>query len=398
MRQLRTSRSRPVLFAAVVILPLLHPLGGSVAASSPAEHITAGPAEVTRASDDAAAVWVARVFMGALWDWASGEAVGWGIQKLLGLGNSTLSDLSDLQTTPAIPEADRAELAEVVASIQRIMLVLREHEAAEEEARQQILAMEKVVAGLEERLTTLEDRLTVLESQQALQLKRVEALETQVAAVDRRVTRVEDVVFVDPDRFLRHEAYLSGQLLYGNAPAAAEEEKTGFAGTVQYNFTQRVGVGAALLMTPLHPVGIDIAAVEPEAELEWSLMTVALGPNLQMFPPRWPVSLQLGVAAGFTHSSLSYLPAGADPEDAEARQSLDGATRLAGMASAEVGVAPPGFSFEPIISAGLVKMVDDVSGEFSHQQSAIGDQVWYVSLGVRFRQYLRGTAAPSTGT
>lgn len=334
-----------------------------------------------------------------------------GIKRVV---DDALNNLFGIQQDASVPTAVRSELRQVGRELQEVRDLLARNDLNDRQVRRELNQLrgdfQAYVRQTERRLAAIEGRLVQIERQQRVQLRMIVDLDRRVALVEGRLARAEtqiirlqddvaiirtdvdslqEAVFPNEDRFLRHEAYLAGGLLYANSPSLGGEAAVGGEITAQYNFNEFLGVFAGLAYMPL--TAADIDSVSDGSSVTWDNANVHLGAVASVLGPRNPVSVQLGAGAGIASSRLMFYPAGVE-RTSENGQELGTSSNVYMLVKAEVGVAPPAYSFEPIATFGYIAFMDDVAYEGSEVSSNVGRSLWFVSLGVRFRQYLRGSA------
>lgn len=314
--------------------------------------------------------------------------------------------------TGVAPEI-RTELVRIRGEFATYHRILADHARSDAETRRQLLALRRdfvaYVQQTNRRLEVLDARISAVEREQRRHLKMIIDLEGRVGVIegrlvdaegrittlDGRVTVIESeverhrrIIDPDPNRFLRHEAYLAGGLLYANSPALGGEAAVGGEITAQYNFNQYLGVFAGVAYMPL--TASDVDSVADGTSVTWDNANVHLGATASLLNPLSPVSVQLGAGGGIASSRLMYYPEGVE-RTSENGQELGSSSNVYLLVKAEIGVAPPAYTFEPIATVGYMTFMEDVAYTGSEVSSNVGRNVWFVSLGVRFRQYLRGT-------
>jgi hypothetical protein len=262
--------------------------------------------------------------------------------------------------------------------------------------------LEEELRDLQRRLEGLDQRIVELEVEQRRQLRlivdlsgevvilrdqlidhegRILVVEGLVTDMDQRVTNLESVVLPDPNRFLRHDRYYTFELFMAQAADGPPSNELGGALGGQYNFNRWLGVTGTVLWAPHYTS--TTAGPRPE-DRYWSIWGFLLGGTLHLLPPQSPVSMQLGVQAGLSSSRLVSVPLGAS-----ALSSPSSVTRrvmnLAVAPRVEIGVAPPAYGLEAIISGGVVGLSDALYSVDHFEATVPEPRMWYAGLGIRIR-------------
>lgn len=362
-----------------------------------------------------ALMWVVRRAGQAVAGWVAGQVVDWaadraGVTRAL---HNALDNLAGINSDPDVPASVRTELRTIQRDFQTYRDILARNALSDAQTRAELRGLRRdflaYVQSTNARLAQLDARISQIEREQRRHLKmitdldgRVQALGNRLVDAEGRVTDLEGRVAIlegqvadhdailhpDPDRFLRHEAYLSGGLLYANSPSLGGEAAVGAELSAQYNFNQYFGVFAGMAYMPL--TASDVDSVADGTSLTWDNANIHLGATASLLNPRSPVSLQLGAGGGIASSRLLFYDQGVD-RTSENGQELGTSSNVYMLVKAEIGVAPPAYTFEPIATVGYMTFMEDVAYDGSEVSSNLGRSVWFVSLGVRFRQYLRGT-------
>lgn len=363
-------------------------------------------------------VWVARGAGGALYRWVRGqvldEAADYAMTRT-GVKDAlwrAMDNMLGISGDTRVPPEVRAELNQIRGEFAAYHRILADNARSDAETRRQLLGLRRdfltYVQQTNRRLEMLDARISAVEREQRRQLKmiidlqgrvgviegrlvdaegRITTLEGRMATVEDEVERHRRIIDPDPNRYLRHEAYLSGGLLYANSPALGGEAAVGAELSAQYNFNQYLGVFAGLAYMPL--TASDVDSVADGASVTWDNANLHLGATASLLNPRSPLSLQLGAGGGIASSRLMYYGQGVE-RTTENGQELGTSSNVYMLVKAEIGVAPPAYTFEPVATVGYMTFMEDVAYEGSEVSSNVGRSVWFVSLGVRFRQYLRG--------
>jgi hypothetical protein len=362
-----------------------------------------------------ALMWAVRRGGQAVLGWVTGQVVDWaadraGVTRAL---HNALDNLAGINNDPSVPASIRIELQAVQRDFATYRDILARNTRSDAQTRAELRGLQRDFAAYVQStnalLARLDVRLSHLEREQRRHLRlitdldgrvrslgnrlvdaegRVTDLEGRVATLEDRVDRHDAIINPDPDRFLRHEAYLSGGLLYANSPTMGGEAAVGAEVSAQYNFNQFLGVFAGLSYMPLNASDVD--SVADGASMTWDNANLQLGATASLLDPRSPVSIQLGAGGGIASSRLLFYDQGVE-RTSENGQEMGTSSNVFLLVKAEVGAAPPAYSFEPIATVGYMTFMEDVAYHGSEVSSNMGRSVWFVSLGLRFRQYLRGT-------
>ncbi len=366
-----------------------------------------------------ALVWVARGAGLRLLRWVGGQVADQAVDYTLtrtGVKDAVwraMDNMLGISGDASVPPEVRTELGRIRGEFATYHRILADNARSDAQTRRQLLALRRdfvaYVQQTNRRLEALDARISAVEREQRRQLKmiidlqgrvgvlegrlvdaegRITTLEGRIAAVASEVERHRRIIEPDTNRFLRHEAYLAGGLLYANSPAMGGEAAVGGEITAQYNFNQYLGVFAGMAYMPL--TASDVDSVADGTSLTWDNANVHLGATASLLNPRSPISLQLGAGGGIASSRLMYYGEGVE-RTSENGEELGTSSNVYMLVKAEIGVAPPAYTFEPIATVGYMTFMEDVAYTGSEVSSNVGRSVWFVSLGVRFRQYLRGT-------
>lgn len=216
---------------------------------------------------------------------------------------------------------------------------------------------------------------------------RISQVEQGLGETQARTRRLEETVYPDPDRWLRHETFLSFNFLYTHSPELGNGGSLGTEIGLQYNFNQHIGAFGALVVTSID--ASDVRGMPTGSAVSWSSLNLQAGPALNLLPPSSPVSLQLGAGVGVAGNRLSYYAPGVDRSDVEAAKELGRSSSAYGLLKAEVGIAPPAGVFEPVASFTYMTFLSDIAYQDGLIQSNVGRTLWSVCLGFRLRLYMR---------
>lgn len=398
--------------AAVLAAAALTASGAAPAAASSPHPLSAESVSAAHSANPAV-VWIARGALRLVASWAVGHATDRvmdriGVKAVL---DDAINNVIGVGSDPSISPQLRRELRSMEGQLRSYSEVLARNDLADAAARRQLRSLHRDfnahVRATDQRFAAVEAQIRDLEARQRSQLlmivdldRRVALVEGRLANAERRIMAVEDrvtaleiVVNPDPNRFLRHEAYLSGAVLYANSPSLGGDAAIGGELTAQYNFDQYFGVFAGLALMPL--TAADAAGIEEGASLVWNNLNAHLGGTASLLSPRSPAGLQLGAGVGIASSTLLYHAPGVE-RTVENGQEIGSTSNVYMLLRGELGVAPSQYTFEPVISFGYMTFLDDVAYSGEHLSSNVGKSVWYVTLGLRFRQYLRGTPRRDT--
>jgi hypothetical protein len=327
-------------------------------------------------------------FMKSVLSWAAGDAASRAVDRYLlaQRGRDAIGHTGRLQQDTRIPGDQRRELARIEADLRRYTALLEQRERSDAEVQAALAMLRDDIVEVSERVASLEERLSALEREQKRQLMMLVDQQGQILALSDRVSAVESIVLPDPHRWLRHEAYIGGSATVARASDLGHNTAVGLAVSGQYNFTKYLGMFADLHLSP-HSAS-DAMELEAGASATWDNFGIVAGPTVNLITPRSLLSLQLAGGIGVVQSRLRYYAPGVErnPDTGRDVGSMSG---LAGQMKVEVGVAPPAFEFEPLIGFGMLHFFNDVHASDATVDSRLGSQYWYVSLGIRFRQYLR---------
>lgn len=345
-------------------------------------------------------VWIAR--------WVIGEVISYGFGKVLdaalaraGLANrasDAAANLRGMSGNSGLSAAERQELRRLAGQMEGLAALLARNDLNDAQVRRQIQQMQTQLNEMRRRIDALERRITVLEREQRRQMRvlvdheaRIIRLEERVAGQGRRIRRVEDVVFPDSNRFLRHDAYLMAGILYANSAKLGNDAAVGFEAAGQYNFDQFFGVFGGVQLAPLR--ASDVQGMPVGSSVSWEGLNAHLGAAANLMRPRQPVSLQIGAGGGISQTKLLYFAPGTSRDDSESAEELGTSSNIYMLVKADVGVAPPAFEFEPVMSFGYMTFFEDMTYTDDVVSSNAGRGMWYVSVGLRWRAYLRGRPA-----
>jgi uncharacterized coiled-coil protein SlyX len=371
--------------------------------------------------------WIAKWFADAVGGWLVGKVLDYGVDRVLlaRRGQQAADHVSDLSARRGFSNADIATLREAEARFRTIAGTLARTDLSDDEARRRITALEHNLVGrlaqLSQRLSEFEHRIYTLELQQRRQLRmlvelngqvialgdrlydlegrfaylteRVDSIDTQVtnvagqlSRVEQRTDRLEEVVYPDPHRYLRHGTYFSLYGLYADATAMAGDANIGVGLSVQANLTKRIGVFGETAIIPLKATD----GLAPDGSpLEWVIFPVTVGFALNVLPPQSPLSIQLSGGTGISYSSLRYYPEDYDPDLGNWEDVTDVAS-LIGTAKIEIGASPVLSDFEPVLTIGYLGFQNAMNYSNGSTSSNAGRELLYVSLGGRLRTNLPG--------
>lgn len=368
--------------------------------------------------------WIAKFFGEVALGWLIERGLDYAVNRLwLGeVGNRAVAAITEVSSRPGLSVQDRATLNEAAATYRNVAALLRRTDLTDHEARRRIAALERNIVSrlrdLNQRLGVVEQRLARLEVEQRRQWRvlfdtrsqlrtlqndvvtldsrlvalqtdldaRVGILQTDIDATRERVRKVEDVVYPDPARFLRHGLYSSISATYADAIALPGDARLGGGITIQANVSRHIGVYGDLAALPLNATDIQ----GPEgSSLSWVTLPAVFGVTLNVLPPQSPLSLQFGGGAGLAYSALRYYPPDYDPEQANWQQ-MKSVSNVIGSAKVEIGAAPPLADAEPVLTVGYLRFIQPLAYAGAGARSDAGRDIWYVSLGLRLRSKLPG--------
>ncbi|CAA9308520.1 MAG: hypothetical protein AVDCRST_MAG68-1056 [uncultured Gemmatimonadetes bacterium] len=337
--------------------------------------------------------------------WVVGQVIGWGAGKVMDAAVDRILlatkardaeiNLDQLSRDPAVSGVDRQELRQLAGQMGNIATLLRRNELGDAQVRARIRQMQAELSGMQRRIDVLDRRISALEQEQKRQMRvlvnhegRIQRLESVVANHDGRLTRVEDIVYPDSNRYLRHDAYLAAGMLYANSAKLGNDAAVGFEVTGQYNFSQYFGAFGGAQIAPLK--ASDVEGMPSGSAVSWEGFNAHLGGVVSMAPPRQPVSLQIGLGGGISQTKLLYFAPGTDRTQSEYADELGSSSNVYMLLKADLGVAPPAFEFEPVVSVGYMTFFEDMTYTDDAISSNAGRALWYASVGLRWRAYLRG--------
>jgi hypothetical protein len=407
----------------VLLVPVVLAATSTTFCAAPLVADTPEPQPAVMLSSETAAAnpiltWVVRRAGGAVLRWVGGQVLDEvadyaldrsGLKTVLWNAADNLLGISnDRSISPEV----RAELTRIRNDYLTYHRILSDNARSDAETRRRLLALHQnfvnYVQQTNRRLEVLDARITRVEQEQRRQLKmivdvegRVYRLENRLVDAEGRITNMEgriidlenitrvhdEILRPDPNRFLRHEAYLSGGLLYGNSPSLGGDAAVGAELAAQYNFNQYLGVFGGVSYLPL--TASDVDSIPTGSSLTWDNVNAHLGATASLLSPISPVSFQLGAGGGISSSRLLFYEAGVE-RTSENGQELGTSSNVYMLVKAEIGVAPPAYTFEPIATVGYITFLEDVAYQGTDVSSNVGRNVWFVSLGVRVRTYLRG--------
>lgn len=314
---------------------------------------------------------------------------------LADLGRRAFTNLTGIELDPALSPRERAQLAAIREQLGHFTEELQDQQRSDAEVRSRLARVRDEIQEMNVRIADIESRLVAVEQEQQRQLRlmvdmqgRVAQLEQDVVAIRSDVDEIQDILFPDPNKFLRHEGYLSLGAMYANSPALQNEAEIGFTISGQFNVNRYFGLFADALMTPL--TASDVSGMPQGSSVSWETTNVQVGAVINPLPPRSWLSVQLGGGGGFAHNRLLYFAPGIDSSEDEDAQELGKNSNIYAVAKAEVGVAPPAFSLEPVVGFGYLTFLEDVAYQNEAVSSNLGRDIWYLTLGIRMRHYLRG--------
>jgi len=405
-------RAWSLLLLVLLSVQLAAPAGADTPSGSPAP-IVSTEANVAQ---NPWLMWAVRAGGQAVLGWVTSQVVDWaadrsGVTEAL---YKALDNLARIESDPRVPASIRTELRTIQRDFQTYRGILERNSLSDAQTRAQLRALRQdftqYMRQTDARLAQLDERITLVEREQRRHLKmivdlqgRVQRLENRLVDAEGNITDLQGQMIVlrgrvdehdiilrpDPDRFLRHEAYLAGSLLYANSPELGGEAAIGGEITAQYNFDQYFGIFGGLAYMPL--TAADVDSVADGASVTWDNINLHLGATASLLNPRSPVSLQLGAGGGIASSRLMFYDQGVE-RTSENGEELGTSSNVYMLVKAEIGIAPPAYTFEPIATFGYMTFMEDVAYAGSGVSSNMGRSVWFMSLGLRFRQYLRGSS------
>jgi len=346
----------------------------------------------------------ARWFVGQVVSWATGKVIDAAVNRALlaARGSDAAANLGAMSGDPAVSAADRQELRQLATQMGAVTALLRRNDLNDAQVRAQIRRMQSALNAMSARIDGLDRRISAIEREQGRQMRvlvdhegRIQRLERETADQGRRIGRVEDVVFPDSNRYLRHDAYVAAGILYANSAKLGNDAAVGFEVTGQYNFNQYFGAFGGAQIAPLK--ASDVEGMPSGSAVSWEGFNAHLGGVVNMAPPRQPVSLQIGLGGGIAQTKLLYFAPGADRTQSEYADELGSSSNVYMLLKADLGVAPPAFEFEPVVSVGYMTFFEDMTYTDDLVSSNAGRGLWYASVGLRWRAYLRGRPE-ATGT
>jgi hypothetical protein len=384
----------------------------STATYTPATTIPAGTGQSPYA-------WVARFFVRELASWVAGKGFDEAARRL-GLvrrGRDAIYNLSVISNSVSIPSAERARINAMAVQIRQMVSALERSDRSHDQVRRDLVVlqqqMQRSFDQIERDLRAADQRLTELELQQGRQYKmivdmqgqvvqlerrvvnhegRIISLERRVADVDARTRALEETVYPDPNRFLRHEWMLSGSAIYANSTVLPNDASIGGQLAAQYNMSKTFGVFADLFWAPV--TASDAEGFDAGSRMYWESYGVVAGLSVSLLPPQSFVSLQLSGGGGIVQSSLSEYPEGVSISDPDGGIELGSVSNAALIGKAELGIGPPAVGIEPFAAFGYLRFLDDLAYSDSETTTNAGNQLWYISLGLRWRLYDRRRHTP----
>ncbi|HEY0026179.1 MAG TPA: hypothetical protein VGB24_25030 [Longimicrobium sp.] len=395
--------------ALALLLASLNPL--SLAASIP--QTSTSPAtllatrSVTNPPNEYWAIWLVRGAVVVVGDWLVGKVVDAGMDRLgvKRVVENGLRNAFGIAEDRNVPPEIRDEMRRIAGELRQYHALLARNELNDRQVRAQLNQLHRDFAAhvreTDRRLAAVESRIARLEQQQREQYRmivdlqrrvtvtegRIVSLEGRVDRIERNVDSLNAAVFVDPNRFLRHDAYLLGALLYANSPALGDEAAIGGELGGQYNFNQYLGVFGGLAYMPLSAADVD--SMPAGSAVTWDNLNLHLGAVASLLDPRSPVSFQVGAGGGIASSRLLFYDAGVE-RTTENAEELGRSSNVYMLVKGEIGVAPPAYTFEPVATVGYITFLEDVAYSSPEVTSNVGRSVWFVSLGLRMRHIVRG--------
>jgi hypothetical protein len=359
-------------------------------------------------------IWVAKAFGSQLVSWAAGKVIDEVVERsgLARLGRAAAHNLMSVSRQQGVSPADRQELRDIAQRFSTISELLSRNDLNDRQVRAALQRLstrfDVEMQAVQRRLASLDQRISALEVEQRRQMKmlidhqgRIGMLEGQIVDHEGRLRRIEttqrehgdriltleETVFPDRNRFLRHEAYLSGGLLYANAVELGSDAAVGGQLEGQYNFNQHFGIFVGLQLAPLR--ASDAAGMPSGSAVTWENANAHIGAVAHLLPPGQPISMQIGAGGGIAQTDLVYFAPGADRSNSDAGTSLGQSSNVYMVVRADVGVAPPAFDFEPMLSVGYMTFFEDIAYADDAISSNAGQAIWYASVGLRWRVCLR---------
>lgn len=353
--------------------------------------------------------WILRAIITGLIEWGVGTALNRARTRgdLLALTRTARDEARRLQSQSIVDGADRQLLGRVDQRLGEVERWLADYSLREEEVRSLIRVLERDLRDLADRLEQFDARLFRLELEQQRQLRmiiddqgrtlrlegQVVDLEGQVVTLGGRVAALEREVFPDPRRFLRHESYLSFELLYASPGEPSKSGEIGVGVNYQYNITKLLGLSGSGFLLPMYAETIVNPDPAPEPgilDLYWTNFAAAGGPVVNVLPAQSAVSLQLGGSLVFMLSYLAATGAGegfwfSEHWERDTRTIPNFGTHL----NARLGFAPPAYQVEGVISAGVIDLFKDLHTVTITSARVRQPQLWYVGAAVRFRNFHR---------
>jgi uncharacterized coiled-coil protein SlyX len=353
-------------------------------------------------------VWIARFFF----EQVASYMVSRGLEalstraNLITSGNRAVNNIDDIVRIRALTERDRAELHVVRRQILDIVYMLRDNNRTDAELRQSILTMQarfnRSIAQVRTELAAMDGRLRQIEAEQGRQVRtlvdmqgQINALQNDVAQqrqelgdVRNRVSDVESVVYADPSRWLRNGWAFSGSALYGNSMQLPNSARIGMNTELQYNFNKHLGFFTDVFWSPLNASDTHYSS-STNSRVLWQSVGGTLGLMINALPPQSPISFQLEGGGGVVYSSLAEFSDGTDLFDWGHSNPLGSVSNVAGIAKAELGLAPTASRVEPFVSAAYIRTLDDIAISNSTVTSNAGNTIWYATLGIRLRVYAK---------
>lgn len=393
----------------VILVSLMAPTAEAAATSHTVVPVmpTAPVASIKQGSTEAWVVWIVRGAVALVGDWFAGKVTDAAMDRLgvKRVVEDGLRNAFGIAAAADVPPEIRAEMRRVAGELRQVHALLARNDLSDRQVRAELSKLHRDFAAhvqeVSRRLASLEGRLAHVERQQGEQYRmivdlqrrvtitegRIASLEGRVDNAQRNIDSLNAAVFVDPNRFLRHDAYLSGAVLYANSPALGGEAAIGGEIGGQYNFNEYLGVFGGLAYMPLTAADVDSMPVG--STLTWDNLNIHLGGVASILDPRSPVSLQLSAGGGIANSRLVFYEAGVE-RTSENGEELGHSSNVYMIVKGEIGVAPPAYTFEPVIAVGYMAFLEDVAYESPALSSNVGRSVWVVTLGVRMRHLVRG--------
>jgi hypothetical protein len=404
-------------FVATILFAVIFTTSTSTAyASAPAYE--AGTA-VAAGAGQSPYVWVARFFMRELTSWVVSKGFDEAARRLglIRRGRDAVYNLSVISNTVSVPNSERARISAMAQQIQQMVSALERTDRSNDQVRYDLAVLQQQMRRsfdqMEREIRELDQHLTELELQQSRQLKmivdtqgrvvqlerqvvdhegRIISLENRVGDLGQRTRALEETVNPDPNRFLRHEWTLSGSAIYANSTVLPNDASIGGQLSAQYNMSKTFGVFADLFWAPV--TASDAEGFDAGSRMYWESYGVVAGLSMNLLPPQSFVSLQLSGGGGIVQSSLSEYPEGVSISDPDGGFELGSVSNAALIGKAELGIGPPAVGIEPFAAFGYLRFIDDLAYADNETTTNAGNQLWYISLGVRLRLYDRRHHTP----